>query len=158
MLAALTCAAALLAMADRRESPRLLSFPGRVAGFSTALLLVVVAFVGLVGASALAASGSAFDEGRYGEAHSQARKAARWWRWSPDPWQQLGDIEAAQGDTAAARASYRKAITKSRGDWQLWYDLSTVSNGAEEERALAEAKRLNRYATTDFDEAGNVPR
>jgi len=157
-LAALTCGAALLALADRREGPPLLSLPVRIAGGSAALLLVAVAFVGLVGASALAASDTALDKGRYDEARSQARKAARWWRWSPEPWQRLGDVEAAQGDLATARADYRKAISKNGSDWLLWYDLSTVSDGAEAQRALAEARRLNRYATSDFEEAGNVPR
>ena len=122
-----------------------------------ALLLAVVAFVGVVGASALAASDRALAKGRYGEARSQARKAARWWRWSPDPWRELGDIQTAQGDLAGARASYRKAISKSKRDWKLWYDLSTVSDGSEAQRALAETGRLNRYYNSDFAE-GNVSR
>ncbi len=157
-LVALACAAAMLAAADRREAPPLLSMPVRIAGASAALLLAALAFVGVVGASALSASDRALTEGRYGEARSQARKAASWWRWSPDPWRLLGDTQSAQGDSAAASSSYRKAISKSRSDWLLWYDLSTVSSGPEAQRALAEAKRLNRYATTDFDEGGNVPR
>jgi O-antigen ligase len=151
-LTALTCAAALLAAADKRDAPPPFLLPVRIAGASAAIALGVVAFVGLVGASALAASQTAFDEGRYDEASSQAHKAARWWRWSPDPWRQLGDIEAEQGDEAGARRDYRKAISKDSSDWQLWYDLYTVSDGAEARRALAEAERLNRYARTDFEE------
>jgi Flp pilus assembly protein TadD len=155
-LAALCCGAAMLAAADRGDS-RLLTPRVRAMGTAAALLLAVVAFVGLVGASAMAASDRALDKGRYGEARTQARKAARWWRWSPEPWRQLGDIQATNGDTAAAAASYRKAISKNRSDWKLWYDLSTVADGVEAKHALAEARSLNRYASTDF-EAGNVPR
>jgi hypothetical protein len=156
-LTALGCATSILAAADRRDAPPFLSPRIRAIGAAVAVLLLVVAFVGVVGASALSASDRALAKGRYGEARSQARKAARWWRWSPDPWRQLGDIQAAQGDNAAARASYLKAISKSRGDWKLWYDLSTVSDGPEAQRALAETSRLNRYYNSDFVE-GNVSR
>ena len=100
----------------------------------------------------------AFAKGDYAEARAQARKAKSWWWWSPDPWRLLGDIAAEQGDSAAARDSYRKAIAKDEGDWRLWYDLSTVTTGEESRLALAEAVRRNRYATSDFEEAGNVPR
>jgi hypothetical protein len=33
-----------------------------------------------------------------------------------------------------------------------------VTTGEESQQALAEATRLNRYASSDFDEAGNVRR
>jgi hypothetical protein len=153
-LAALSCAAALLTL-GREESVRFLSPRTRAVGTAVAVLLSLVAFVGVVGASALAASERDFAKGRYADAHSEAKKAARWWRWSPDPWRQLGDVAAEQGDTAAARDYYRKAISKDRRDWKLWYDLSTVTTGVESSRALAEARRLNRYASSDFEE-GNV--
>lgn len=156
-LVALTCAAAMLAAADRRDAPPFLAGSVRIGGASAALLLSAIAFVGLIGASALAAGDSALDKGRYDEARSQALKASHWWRWSPEAWRLLGDTEAAQGDLAAARKSYRKAISKSKSDWKLWYDLSTVTDEPESRRALAEARRLNRYATSDF-EAADVPR
>jgi len=111
-----------------------------------------------VGSSALAAGDRAFAKGDYAEARSQARKAKSWWWWSPDPWRLLGDIAAEQEDAAAARDYYGKAITKDKGDWKLWYDLSTVTTGEESRRALEEAIRRNRYAASDFEEAGNVPR
>jgi O-antigen ligase len=157
-LAAFACGGALLAAADRRDVPPLLSPRVRGAAVVVALTLAVVAFVGVVGASALAASDRALTKGRYGEAASQARKAARWWRWSPDPWRQLGDVQVDRGDDNAARESYRKAISKDRSDWKLWYDLSTVSAGAEARSALAEARRLNRYGSSDFEGTANVPR
>jgi len=157
-IAALACAAALLAAADRRDAPPLLSPAVRAATVGVGLALAVVAFVGVIGASALAASDEDLTKGRYDEAASQAHKAARWWRWSPDPWRQLGDVQSARGDDNAASESYRKAISKDRLDWTLWYDLSLVSSGAEAQSALAEARRLNRYASTDFEVTGNVSR
>jgi O-antigen ligase len=157
-LAALAIAAALVAAADSRESLPFLSPRLRTGGVVAALLLAVVAFVGVVGSSALAASDRAFAKGDYEKAESQARKAKSWWWWSPEPWRQLGDVAAEQGETAAARDYYRKAITKDEGDWRLWYDLSTVATGEESRLALAEAIRRNRYAASDFDEADDVPR
>jgi len=150
--AALACAAALLAAADRRDSPPLLSPGVRAAGVVVGLALAVVAFVGVIGASALAASEDAYTKGRYDEAVSQARKAGTWWRWSPDPWRDLGDAQSASGDDNAARESYRKALSKDGRDWTLWYDLYTVSTGDESRAALAEALRLNRFARSDFEE------
>jgi tetratricopeptide (TPR) repeat protein len=155
-LAALACAGAMLAAADARASAPILSPTLRIAGVTVSLLLVVIAFVGVVGAGALAASDRALEKGRYGEAASQARKASRWWRWSPEPWRQLGDVAVARDDFSAARGYYRKAISKDDTDWKLWYDLSAVSSSAESNRALARAVRLNRYARTDF-EPGDVP-
>jgi O-antigen ligase/polysaccharide polymerase Wzy-like membrane protein len=154
-LAALACAAALLTAATSRSTP-ILSPRLRAAGVGASLLLAVLAFVGVVGSSALAASDRALTKGDYAKAASQARKASKWWRWSPDPWRELGDIAVARNDSQAARIYYRKAIAKDDTDWKLWYDLSTVSNGAESNRALAKAVRLNRYARSDF-EAGDVP-
>ena len=127
-LTALACAAALLASADDRDA-LLLSPRTRAAGTIAALLLAVVAFVGVVGASALAASDRELAKGSYTDAASQARKAARWWRWSPQPWQQLGDIASEQGDDSAARGYYLKALSKDDRNWKLWYDLSTVTTG-----------------------------
>ena len=157
-LAALALAAALLAAGDRRDNPPLLSPRVRAGGVAVALLLSMIAFVGVVGSSALAASERELAKGKYDEAHDQARKASRWWRWSPEPWRLLGDVAAERGDTAAAAGYYRKAISKDSGDWRLWYDLSTVTTGAESQRALAEATRRNRYASSDLEEAGSVPR
>ena len=154
-LAALACAAAVLTAAGSRSTP-ILSPRVRAVGVGASLLLAVLAFVGVVGASALAASDRALTKGDYAKAASQAHKASSWWRWSPDPWRELGDIAVARNDSAAARTYYRKAISKDDTDWKLWYDLSTVSNGAESNRALAKAVRLNRYARSDF-EAGDVP-
>ena len=153
-LTALACAAALLASADDRDA-LLLSPRTRAAGTIAALLLAVVAFVGVVGASALAASDRELAKGSYTDAASQARKAARWWRWSPQPWQQLGDIASEQGDDSAARGYYLKALSKDDRNWELWYDLSTVTSGPESSRALARAVELNRFARSDFEE-GNV--
>jgi Flp pilus assembly protein TadD len=116
------------------------------------LLVGAVAFVGLVGASALSASEEALRKGRYGEAQDEARKASRWWRWSPEPWTRLGEAQFEAGDRRGARESFRKAVEEDRRDWALWYDLASASEGAESRRALAEAARLNPFYQDDLGE------
>jgi tetratricopeptide (TPR) repeat protein len=155
-LVALAVGVALLAAGDADEPARPLGLTTRAVGAGAAIALSAVAFVGLVGASALAESERALDKGRYEKADSEARKASRWWRWSSEPWRVLGDTQAAAGDLPAARASYRKAIDKDGRDWLLWYRLSSVSDGAEARQALAEAARLNPYYRTDL-EADSAP-
>ena len=149
----LVCGVALIAAASRDEGRELPPI-ARGAALASALLLGIVVFVGLVGASALSASEEAFAKGRYGEAEDEARKAARWWRWSPEPWTRRGEAQVEAGDRSGARASFRKAIEKDRGDWLLWYDLASVTEGAEARRALAEAARLNPFYENDL---GEVP-
>jgi hypothetical protein len=157
-LTGLACGIALIAAATDDEDRRLLPGAVRAAGLAAVLLLGAVAFVGLVGASALSASEAAFEKGRYGEAEDEARKASRWWRWSPQPWTRLGEAQLEAGDRSSARESFRKATEKDRRDWSLWYDLASVSEGAEAERALAEAARLNPFYRNDLaQEPADVP-
>jgi hypothetical protein len=155
-LAGLACAAALVASARRQGEAPELPFAARGAGVAAAVCLAAVAFVGLVGASALSASEDALRKGRYGEAEHEARKASRWWRWSPEPWTRLGDAQLEAGDLAGARESYRKAVGKDRRDWSLWFDLASVSEGAEARRARAETARLNPFYRADLEEADSA--
>jgi tetratricopeptide (TPR) repeat protein len=150
-LLALACAAVLLVAADKRDDVRpTLSPVARIGSVSVAVILLVPAFIGLAGASALDASDGALAKGHYAAAASQARKAARWWRWSPQPWQKLGEAQAQQGDYVGAQSSFRKAISKDGRDWTIWYDLSTVTSGRASARALREVSRLNPRYETDL--------
>ena len=150
-IAALACGIGITAAAARDED-RWLATPVRWAAVAAALAVAPVAFVGLVGASALSASQDALDRGRWAKAEDEARKAARWWRWSPEPWQRLGEAQLGAGDTSSAAASFRKAVSKDRHDWLLWYQLASVTEGAEAQRATAEAARLNRFYRDDVEE------
>ena len=150
-IAALTCGIGIIAAAARDEG-RWLATPMRWAAVAAALAVAPVAFVGLVGASALSASQDALDRGRWAKAEDEARKADRWWRWSPEPWQQLGEAQLGAGDTSSAAASFRKAVSKDRHDWLLWYQLASVTEGAEARRATAEAARLNPFYRDDVQE------
>jgi O-Antigen ligase/Tetratricopeptide repeat len=151
---ALACATALLALRPARAAPLV---PGpwiRIAGGLLAIALAGVAFVGLVGSSALASSEEAAQSTPpdYDKAVDEARKARRWARWSSEPWQRLGETQVDQDKLADARASYRRAIAKEPDDWLLWFRLAEASEGIERRRALAEASRLNPLSPeiTDF--------
>jgi tetratricopeptide (TPR) repeat protein len=150
-VAGLACAIAVTAAAAKGE-PRLLGPRVRWSAVAVALGLAAVSFVGLVGASALSASEEAADKGRWEEAEKEARKAARWWRWSPEPWTRLGQAQLGAGDSEGAVESFRRAVSKDRDDWELWYDLYLVTEGRESSRALAEAARLNRFFRSDLEE------
>lgn len=141
-VAALLLGAVLLALAREGEETAV-STRVRTAGLVAALGLATVAFVGLLGASAIAASDEAADAANWQEAEDEARRATRWAFWSSEPWQRLGEAQLGQGDLAGARASFRKAVAKEPSDWELWLDVARASTGAERELALAQATRLN---------------
>ena len=144
-VAAFACGAALIALRARGSAelvpgPRL-----RIGAGAAAAAMAAAAFVGLVGSSALAASDDAAvaNPPDWNESAAEARKAQDWAPWSSEPWQRLGEAQLGQGDLAAARESFEKAIDKEPGDWLLWLRLAEASSGAERERALREAERLN---------------
>lgn len=142
---ALACGVALLVLRPERSAPVVPGVRLRSAGAAVALTLAAVAFVGLVGSSAVAASEEAVQASPpdYAKAEDEARKASRWARWSSEPWQWLGEAQLGRGDTAAARVSFRRAIAEEPRNWFLWFRLAEASNGAQRQRALAQASRLN---------------
>jgi tetratricopeptide (TPR) repeat protein len=156
---ALACAVALLALRPTRAAPLVPGPRLRIAGTVTALALAGVAFVGLIGSAALAASIEAADATPpdYAEAEDEARTARSWARWSSEPWQRLGEAQFGRGDLEQARASYRRAIEKEPDDWLLWFRLAEASSGEERRRALAEASRLNPLSPEVDNLAGESP-
>jgi hypothetical protein len=142
-LAALFCGLALLAAARRDGKPKVLHPRVRWTALGGTAVLIGFVLLGLLGNAAVSASSKSTDAGHFARAESQARRATRFAPWSAEPWRRLGEAQAVAGDQAAARTSFRKAIAKDRRDWTLWFELAGASRGAERERALAEASRLN---------------
>ncbi len=142
---ALACGVALLALRTNGAAPFVPGPRVRIGATVTALALAGVAFVGLVGSSALSASVDAAEASPpdYAEAEDEARTARTWARWSSEPWQRLGEAQLGRGDLVEARESFRRAIEKEPDDWLLWFRLAEATTGAERTRALAEAERLN---------------
>jgi hypothetical protein len=142
-LAALFCASALLVAARPPRARRVRSLRARLVAGVVSIGIAGFAFVGLVGNSALAASTDALETLDLARAEAQAHKAARWMPWSSLPWQRLAEVQLYAGETAAGRASLRKAIAQDRDNWKLWYELALASSGTAQRHALLEARRLN---------------
>jgi tetratricopeptide (TPR) repeat protein len=142
-LAALFCGLALLAAGRRDGKLKVLGPRVRWTALGGTAALIGFVLLGLLGNAAVSASSKSTDAGHYARAESQARRAMDFAPWSAEPWRRLGEAQGLAGDLAAARASFRKAITKDRRDWTLWFELADASRGAERQRALAEASRLN---------------
>lgn len=142
-VAALICAAAMLAAARRDEPVLRAGQWARGAALAGTLAVAAVAFVTLVGNIAVAASDDAADEGNWSEAAREARKAKRWAPWSSEPWQRLGEAHLGQGDFAQAEEDFREAIEREPRDFELWLDLARATDGRERDEALARADALN---------------
>jgi O-antigen ligase/Flp pilus assembly protein TadD len=141
-LAGLACAGALLLLAERR--PRAALSPRARASVLAGLLVLALAALGaLAGNEALASASAALDRDDPGSATTAARWAERLVPWSPEPRRLQGEAELSQGDVAAARRDFRRALAIDSADWESWADLALVSQGAARRRALAQARSLN---------------
>ena len=142
-LTAIVLGGCLLGYARRDDSGRSLSLPGRLPLAAVLAAAVCLAFVGLVGNTAMSASRNAAQAEDWSRAEARARKAIGWAPWSADAWRQLGEVQLQQAKLASARTSFRKGIAKDRNDWNLWLDLAFASSGAAAHRAALVAYRLN---------------
>jgi hypothetical protein len=141
-LVGLLCGTAIL-LAGRRahRSPGLTPL---VRWTAVGLILAVSAgaVVALVGNNALSRSDSERRDRDWVSAANDARLARSWMPWSPAPWEALGRAQLGAGRIREARASFRKAISMDRGDWELWYHLASASRGEARQHALRQATRL----------------
>jgi hypothetical protein len=142
-LVGLTCASAIL-LAGRRSTSALPLAPTiRWTGVAALVAVAVLAGIGLMGNTALSRSESARKHGEFATAVTQARHARSWMHWSPKPLLALGRAELGAGLRTDARASFRKAVSMDRTDWQLWYYLARASKAAAQRRALEQARQLS---------------
>ena len=141
-LTGLLCGACLLIAARGfHRSPRLSSSTRWLA---VAALVVAAGFaaVGLVGNTALSRSNVARQDGNWALAARDARRAKTWMPLSPRPQVALGRAQLGAGLVSDAKASFRKALSMDRGDWELWYRLASASRGEARRHALQQAARL----------------
>lgn len=141
-LAGVLCGASLFLFGRRWRPPSELPGGARYAVAAAAALAAVFATIALLGNDALNRSNSARADGDLAKAASDARRARSLLPWSPAPWQALGRAQLAAGLVPQARSSFRKAISMDGTDWELWYDLSTVSRGRVHRQALTHVEAL----------------
>ena len=141
--AGLLCGVALVASVGPDVRQLSLGLRGRVVTAVVTFALVAFAFASVMANVPLNSAQGAADSANWAASASAARKASGWAPWSSQPWRLLGEAQLAQGQIAAARKSFRTAVAKDPGDWELWLDLGIAGAGAEQRRALATAIRLN---------------
>jgi hypothetical protein len=141
-LAAIFIGVAMLASA-RDDDAREPSLRMRYGVLGVAVAIGIVGFVFLVGNMFLSRASAAASSAKWTTAAHDAERASNWLPWSSQPWQQLGEAQLAQGRPALAQQSFRKAIGKDSGDWNLWLDLARASTGNAQRTALAHAAKLN---------------
>jgi hypothetical protein len=141
-LVALLCAAALLVAVRGEHSapvrPRALGV-----ALAAALGVAVFSAVGLLGNRALSDADASLRSGDVPRAAERARAAIRWAPWSAEAHLLLAEAQLAQGEEASARGELREAVAADPRDWTLWFALAQTTSGSEQDRALAEARRLN---------------
>ncbi len=142
-LTALLCGIGFLAAGRGDRESRTVRPTIRVGALAATLALAGFAVLGLLGNSLVSASSKSTDSGHFARAISDARRATHFAPWSSEPWRKLAEAQAISGDLPGARASFRKAIAKDRGDWTLWFELAETSTGAQRREALVQASRLN---------------
>lgn len=136
-------AAIIVAARPDDEEPKPLSPQVRYPALAVVLAFSAVAFVGLVGNTALSESAEAARAGDWDRSIQQADRAKTWAPWSAEPYERLGEAHLARGDTAKAQAAFRRAIEKAPRDWELWLGVARASEGRERQEALAQAAKLN---------------
>ncbi len=140
---ALACGAVLLVAARRKRPARAVPPAARVLAVFGVGALIVFAYAGLAGNSALARAAEARAAGAGGRTTAEAQAAIRWLPWSGEPWRLLGEVAAARGDAGLARESFRRGLERDPGDWILWRNLASVTRGEEHRHARERAARLN---------------
>lgn len=130
-------------LAARPRRPFRLGVPARAVSIAAVVAAGCFAAVGFLGNYPLRRSDDANFENRWSAAVVQAHRAIRWQPWAGAPWLELGLAQGDLGNPAAAQRSFRVAVERDPRDWVSWVELGTVSKGAEQRRAYAQAARLN---------------
>ncbi len=109
-LAAVLCGLACLLAAREEREPPAVSVRARAGVGAAVTALGVVALLGLIGNTAVAASDSAAQNGNWKSAERHARTAIRWQPWSDAGWQRLAEAQLG------ARRPGRRAAEPAEGD------------------------------------------
>jgi tetratricopeptide (TPR) repeat protein len=142
-LAALACAAAMLAAARPANAERPLGRALRIGALVAAALVATAAVFQYAGAQALLTSRNSFDAGRFESARDAAERATSLAPWSSEALVALGEAQLALQQAREGRASLRRAVAKDPHDWSAWYRLGLASTGSERARAARQVARLN---------------
>jgi hypothetical protein len=135
--------ASLLVVLDGRATATVVGSRMRLAGLALTTCVALVAVVVAVGNGDIAAASHALAAGHPRVAERAAAAAKTWMPWSDEPWGWEAESQLAQGDLRRARAGFRQAIARDRGNWEDWFGLARASAGERRVAALVHAHRLN---------------
>jgi len=127
-----------------RSGPRHpFSFRSRV--FVLALLAPLLALAVAIhgGQGRLEKARRSLERGNSVRVADEAAAAHRWLPWAAETWQLRGEALLAAGDLRGAATALRHASRMNRSNWEVWYDLALVEQGAARTEARARAKALN---------------
>ncbi len=141
-LVALLAGAALVVTArgdSPRDAPSALryGFPVVTGALAVLSVFLVLAYVPLQRAEV------ANRQGRFTVALEEANNAVRFAPWSSAALQQRGRAERGLGQFAGAQADFRRALTKTPNDYELWTDYAGVVQGKAALAAIERAVALN---------------
>ena len=145
-MVALACGVGLI-VAVRSGPGHPFSFRRRVVvlGLLVPLLALAVAIHG--GQGRLEKARRSLERGNSVRAAGEAAAAERWLPWAAEPWQVRGEALLAEGDLRGAAAALQHASRMNPSNWEVWYDLALVEQGAARAEALERAKALNPRST-----------
>jgi O-antigen ligase len=132
----------LAVVAVRRRESRIVSGAVRFSGATLVLAVSLGMIVAFLGNGALSRAQDAVSSKSYVSAIDDANRARRLMPWSPWPLIARGDAELGLGETEAAAASYRHAISIDSGEWRAWLGLAFATTGRERKVAFTRAQRL----------------
>jgi hypothetical protein len=138
----LIIAASLLVWA-RRDDVAPLSDRTRTGLLGAIGVAIVFAFITLVGNMSLSQASTAAGKGNWAASAKDARRGHTWAPWSSEPYRLLGEAQLGEGDTKGAIASFNRALGKSPGDWNVWFDMARATTGRPQAQAIAHAAQLN---------------
>ena len=132
----------LAIVAARKRERRTLPGPVRAGACAAVIVASLAAVVAFLGNSALSRAQSAVSAQRYVDATNQANRARKLMPWSPWPLIARGDAQLGVGDSRAAAASYRRAVSLDSDEWRAWFGVALATDGRARASALAHAHRL----------------
>jgi hypothetical protein len=152
---ALACGCAAIRLA--RPAERALTPCLRTSLVAAAVPLAAFAFVAQVGNSRIAQAQEALEDGSRDTAAERAEAARAWAPWSAEPLRILGTVEINRSDERDAHGYLAEAVEKEPARWDLWW-LLILGTGEDEQRAIAEVRRLNpRSGELEYLLAGGSP-
>jgi hypothetical protein len=129
-------------VAARKGELRTLPGPVRAGACAAVIVASLATIAGFLGNSALSRAQDAVTGQRYVEAMNQANRARKLMPWSPWPLIARGDAQLAVGDSSAAAASYRGAVSLDSGEWRAWFGVALATDGRARASAVSHASRL----------------